>query len=64
MEALRKIRCKEKLSQAEMASVMRVSYSAYKKVENDERKASAAFIGKFKTAFPYVSTDIFFTERR
>ena len=62
MKNLRNIRIKEHLNQEEMASYMRVSYSAYKKVENGNRKPSAEFIRKFKTAFPYVSADIFFEE--
>lgn len=60
MEALRDHRKKEKMNQAEMAAFMRVSFSAYKKVETGERLPSAGFIRKFKAAFPNSSTDIFF----
>lgn len=62
MDSIRNIRVKEKLNQEEMASLMRVSYSLYKKVENGERKPSTGFIRKFKKAFPRVSVDIFFSE--
>ena len=60
--SLRSIRIAEKLTQVEMAAVMRVSYALYKKIDNNERTPSASFMRKFKAAFPYISADIFFPE--
>jgi len=51
----------KRLTQAEMASVIRVSYSLYQKIENGERRPTIKFIEKFKKVFPEVSADVFFS---
>lgn len=51
---------KQQLTQAEMASVLLVSYSLYQKIENGEREPTIKFIKKFKKKFPKISADVFF----
>ena len=61
MEKLREFRKEKRISQVQMAAVLGVTLSLYEKVEAGRAGASAAFMKRFKNAFPDVMIDdIFF----
>ncbi len=65
MEKLKKFRKDVGLSQESMAKRIGVTLSMYEKVEQGRAGASAAFMKRFKTAFPDASIDaIFFASNR
>ena len=60
IENLSNFRKSLSLSQAEMASKMKISLSMYEKVEGGRTSASANFMRSFKSAFPSASIDYIF----
>lgn len=62
MKSLAEFRKKKNLTRKEMAELLEVSESYYRKVEGGFRKPSYNFIRKFKAAFPDENIDIFFIE--
>ena len=62
MKGLAKFREKKCKTQTEMAELIGVSKSYYRKVEGGFKKPSYNFIKKFKAAFPGENIDIFFIE--
>ena len=61
MKKLKEFRKEKKLSQEAMAKLLGITLSMYEKVEGGRAGASAAFMRRFKDAFPDQSVDdIFF----
>lgn len=63
MQELKEFRKAAGLSQESMARKLGITLSMYEKVETGRTGASAAFMKRFKSAFPNVIIDsIFFTQ--
>ena len=63
MEKLKEFRKQAEMSQETMAKTLGITLSMYEKVEQGRANASAAFMKRFKKAFPDASIDlIFFSE--
>ena len=60
MNELKKIRQNEGFSQVVMAKKIKVSISAYTKIESNHMKPSFNFLLKLKKAFNYVDMNNFF----
>lgn len=60
MERLKEFRKKKELSQEAMAKKIGITLSMYEKVEQGRAGASAAFMRRFKRAFPESSIDCIF----
>ncbi len=61
MEILRKIREELNLTMDELAERLGMSTSMYEKIEYGYRAPSRKFVAKMKKVFPYIDTNIFFT---
>jgi putative transcriptional regulator len=63
MEALKRFRHENGLSQNDMATRLGISKSFYEKIEYGDRNPSRDFLQRFKEAFPSYDMNIFFDEK-